>query len=160
MRPLSIQRYQLAVSEASDVVDKFFTVDMAAATSSSNLATALAKTAANAKLAGLSLNDVIGQLAVVNETMKESGEESGTFYNTMLSRMAALKSGRLSDPETSDDLSDVEATLRGLGIELRKSDSEFRNFGEVLDEVGNKWNNFSSVQQRAIATAFAGRMCA
>lgn len=79
-----------------------------------------------------------------------------TFYNTMLSRMGSIKAGRLSDPETSEDLSDVEATLSGLGIKLRDSESEFRNFGDVLAEVGGKWESFSSVQQRAIATAFAG----
>lgn len=50
--------------------------------------------------------------------------------------------------------------MRGLGIELRTSESEFRNFGEVLDEVAGKWDSYSSVSQRAIATAFAGKMCA
>ena len=152
----ALKGYSLEVSDASKVVDKFFKVDMSAATSSSNLALALAKTAANAKIAGMSLDDVIGQLAVVNETMKESGEETGTFYNTMLSRIGNIKAGRLSDPETSEDLSDVEATLSGLGIKLRDSEGEFRNFGSVLDEVGSRWDSFSSVQQRAIATAFAG----
>lgn len=73
----AMKGYKLAVEEASDVVDKFFTVDMAAATSSEDLALALAKTAANAKLAGLSLDDVIGQLAVVNEIMKEDGTSTG-----------------------------------------------------------------------------------
>lgn len=70
--------------------------------------------------------------------------------------MANIKAGRLEDPETSEDFSDVETTLKGLGIKLRDSESEFRNFGEVLDEVGSKWKSFSSVQQRAVATAFAG----
>lgn len=79
-----------------------------------------------------------------------------TFYNTMLSRMGNLKAGRLEDPETSESLSDVESTLSGLGIKLRDSNSEFRNFGDVLDEVAGKWDSFSSVQQRAVATAFAG----
>ena len=73
----AMKGYRLEVSQASDVVDKFFAVDMAAATSSSRLAEALAKTAANAKLAGLDLNDVIGQLAVVNESMQEAGEQTG-----------------------------------------------------------------------------------
>lgn len=73
----ALKGYRLQVSEASDVVDKFFTVDMAAATSSENMALALAKTAANAKLAGLSLDDVIGQLARVNEVMKEDGSSTG-----------------------------------------------------------------------------------
>lgn len=152
----AMKGYRLEVSQASEVVDKFFAVDMAAATSSSKLAEALAKTAANAKLAGLDLNDVIGQLAVVNETMQEGGEETGTFYNTMLSRMGNIKAGRLEDPESGDSLSDVETTLGGLDIKLRKSETEFRNFGDVLDEVAERWDSFSSVQQRAIATAFAG----
>lgn len=152
----AMKGYQLSVEDASSVVDKFFKVDMAAATSSSDMALALAKTAANAKLAGLSLDDVIAQLAVVNETMKESGEETGSFYNTMLSRMGALKGGRLADPESGEDLSNVETTLRGMDIALRDSSGQFRNFGEVLDEVGGKWDSFSNVQQRAIATAFAG----
>ena len=79
-----------------------------------------------------------------------------TFYNTLLSRMSSLKSGRLTDPTDESDLSDVEATLRGLGIQLRASNDEFRNFGDVIDEVAAKWDSFSSVEQRAIATAFSG----
>lgn len=81
-----------------------------------------------------------------------------TFYNTMLSRIGALKAGHLEDPESGESLSNVESTLRGLGIQLRDSNSEFRNFGEVLDDVGSRWNEFSSIQQRAIATSFAGTM--
>ena len=73
----ALKGYRLEVENASDVVDKFFAVDMKAATSASNLAAALAKTAANAKLAGISLDTVVGQLAVTNEIMQESGEETG-----------------------------------------------------------------------------------
>lgn len=156
----ALKGYQLQAGQASSVVDKFFAVDMAAATSSSKLADALAKTAANAKLAGISLNDVIGQLAVVNETMQEDGASTGTFYNTMLARIGAVKAGRLSDPETAEDLSDVEKTLRGAGIQLRTSETEFRNFGDVLDEVAGKWDSFSDTTRRAVASAFAGKMCA
>lgn len=152
----TMKGYQLSVTDAMSAVDKFTAVDMAAATSAGDIATALSKTAANAKLAGISLDDVIGQLARVNETMQEAPETTGTFYNTMLSRLGMIKAGRLEDPETGESLSDVETTLSNLGISLRNSVSEFRNFGEVLDEVGGKWDTYSSVQQRAIATAFAG----
>lgn len=78
----------------------------------------------------------------------------------MLSRMGAIKAGRLDDPLSGDSVSDVETTLRGLGIALRTADGIFRNFGEVLDEVAGRWDEFNSTQQRAIATAFAGKMCA
>lgn len=80
----ALKGYKLSVEEASDVVDKFFAVDMKAATSSENLALALAKTAANAELAGLSLDDVIGQLAVVNEKMKEDGSSTGDANNCLV----------------------------------------------------------------------------
>lgn len=46
--------------------------------------------------------------------------------------------------------------MRSLGIELRESETEFRDFGEVLDDVGAKWDTFSSVKQNEIATAFGG----
>ena len=52
--------------------------------------------------------------------------------------------------------SNVETVLRGEGIVLRDSVNEFRNFGEVLDEVAGRWTSFSEVSQRAIASAFAG----
>ena len=78
----------------------------------------------------------------------------------MLSRMGNIKAGRVEDIETGEDLSDVESTLRRMGVALRDSSGQFRNFGEVLNEVGSQWNEYDNVQQRAIATAFAGRMCA
>lgn len=46
--------------------------------------------------------------------------------------------------------------MSGLGIALRDSNSEFRNMGDVLDEVGQKWNSLNSVQQAALSVAMAG----
>lgn len=152
----ALKGYKLEVSSASDVVDKFFAVDMAAATSSTKMALALAKCAANAKLAGISMDDLLGKLASTNEVLQESGEETGTFMNTLLSRMTNIKSGNLVDPESAESLSDVETVLQTLGIRLRDSRSEFRNLGDVLDEVASKWNNYTSVQQRSLAVAFSG----
>ena len=37
--------------------------------------------------------------------------------------MGSIKSGRLEDPTDGSDLSDVETTLRSLGIELRSSNA-------------------------------------
>ena len=46
--------------------------------------------------------------------------------------------------------------MRGEGINLRDKTDQFRNFGDVLDEVAGNWNNYSDVSQRAIAQSFAG----
>ncbi len=46
--------------------------------------------------------------------------------------------------------------MNSLGIQLRESESEFRNMGDVLDEVGQKWESLTSVQQAAVSVAMAG----
>ena len=79
-----------------------------------------------------------------------------TFFRTLTARVNNIKSGNLYDPENAESLSDVETTLSGLGIALRSTDDEFRAMSDVLDEVAGKWDDFTSVQQRAIAVAFAG----
>lgn len=70
--------------------------------------------------------------------------------------MGNIKAGLLKDPETDEDLSNTESALSGVGIKLRDSSSQFRNFGDVLDEIASKWSSYSSVEQRAIAVALGG----
>ena len=80
------------------------------------------------------------------------------FYKTLFARMGNIKEGKLYDPENLEDLSSVEVTLDSLGIKLRDSGDEFRNFGSVLDEVAGDWSNYGSVTQRALAVAFSGKL--
>lgn len=83
----------------------------------------------------------------------------GTAYKTIFTRMSNIKAGVLEyvdEDGTEQTLSDVETILNNVGISLRDSDSEFRNFGDVIDEVATKWDSYSSVTQAAIAKAFAG----
>lgn len=70
--------------------------------------------------------------------------------------MGNVKAGNLFDVESAESLSNVETVLSGYGIALRDSNSEFRNFGDVLDEVAGRWDTFGTVAQRAIAVAFSG----
>lgn len=152
----ALKGYKLSAEDAISVVDKLSTVDMEAATSAGGLALAMSRTAASADLSGVSMDKLLGYIAVVAETTQKAEESVGESFKGLFARMGNIKAGRLTDPETEEDLSDVEATLGGLGIKLRDSDSEFRNFGDVLDEVAGKWNEYSSVQKRALSVAFAG----
>ena len=152
----ALRGYQLTASDSINVVDKLVSVDMKAAASAGGIATAMAECANSARVAGVSMDDLIGYLTIVKEVTQDGDESVGTFAKTLFARMGNVKAGRLSDPETGEDLSDVETTLSGMGIKLRENNQEFRNFSEVLKEVGSNWDNYSSVQQHAIAGAFAG----
>lgn len=129
---------------------------MAAAASAGGIAKSMAECATSADLAGISMNDLIGYLAEIKQVTQDGDESVGTFAKTLFARMGNVKANRLSDPETGEDLSNVETVLTGVGVKLRDANNNFRNFGDVLTEVAGKWEGYSNVQQHAIATAFAG----
>ena len=152
----SLKGYQLAASDAASVVDKLTAVDMEAAASAGDIATAMSECANSARIAGVDMNTLIGYLTTVKEVTQDGSESVGTFAKTMFARMGNIKAGNLEDPETGENLSDVESALSSVGIKLRSANNQFRDFDDVLSEVANDWNNYSNVQQHAIAVAFAG----
>lgn len=152
----AMKGYKVSVEDSSKVVDKFTAVDMQAAVSAGDIATAMAETAAGADIAGVSMNKLIGYIATVAEVTQDGAESVGTFYKTLFARMGNVKAGKLVDDETGDSLNDVESVLGSLGVSLRDSRNQFRDFSTVLDEVAQNWDNYDNVQQHALATAFAG----
>ena len=152
----AMKGYKVSVEECIRVVDKFTAVDMEAAVSAGDIATAMAETATSADIAGVSMDKLIGYIATVSEVTQDGAESVGTFYKTLFARMGNVKAGKFVDDENSEALNDVEKVLAKVGISLRYTNGTFRDFEVVLDEVAKKWNTYDNVQQHAIATAFAG----
>ena len=117
----------------------------------------MSQVANNARMAGISMEKLLGYLAAVGETTGGSASSIGTTLSTIFTRMGNIKLSKLdSYSNDGEDLSNVETVLGGKGIKLRDSVNEFRNFGDVLDDVASRWESFDSVSQRAIASAIAG----
>lgn len=152
----AMKGYKMEVEDSAAIVDKFTAVDMKAAVSAGDIATAMAETAASAEVAGISMDKLIGYIATVSEVTQDGAESVGTFYKTLFARMGNVSAGNFVDPDTGESLNDVEKTLNEVGISLRISETEFKEFGDVLDEVGAAWDTYDSVTQHALATAFAG----
>lgn len=152
----SMKGYNVAVEDSIKIVDKFTAVDMVAAASAGDLATGMAETATSARIAGVSMDKLIGYIATVKEVTQDGSESVGTFYKTLFARMNNVAAGKFVDEETGESLNDVETTLNKLQISLRDSNGAFRNSGEVLDEVASRWASLDNVARHAIATAFAG----
>ena len=152
----AMKSYNIGVDGVMDFVDKISAIDMASATDVGGLATAFNEVAANARNAGVEADKLLSYAAVIGETTQESMASVGTSLNAIFSRMGNIKLSRLKDPETGEDLSNTETSLRNVGIELRETTGEFRDFDEVLDEVAANWNSYSEVEQRSIASSLAG----
>lgn len=147
--------FNMSVEEVNKALDSMVAIDMAAATSSGDIATALKYCASSADVAGVSFNKLAAMIGTVQDKTQQSAETVGTFMNTLLSRYRNVKIGQFVDDD-GQDLSDVETILDSVGIKLRETNLEFRDFETVIDEVAKSWNNYSGVQQAAIAKAFSG----
>ena len=147
--------FDMSVNQVNDALDVMVAIDMAASTSSGDIATALKYCASSADIAGVSFNKLAAMIGTVQDKTMQSAETVGTFMNTLLSRYRNVKIGQFVDDD-GESLSDVETILNSVGIKLRDTNHEFRDFETVLDEVAKSWNTYSSVQQASIAKAFSG----
>lgn len=154
----AMKGYKIEVQDSMSIVDKFTAVDMQAAVSAGDIATAMAETATSADIAGVSMDKLIGYISSVAETTQDGAESVGTFYKTLFARMGNIKVGNFVDNETGESLNDVEKVLNGVGISLRDSRDNFRDFDQVLDETAASWNSYTNTQKHALATAFAGKL--
>lgn len=152
----AMKSYKMSESEVMSFVDSISAIDMASATDVGGLAQAFNEVAANAKEGGVESSKLLAYAAAIGETTQEGMASVGTSLNAIFSRMGNIKLSRLKDFETGEDLSNVETVLKGVGISLRDSSDEFREFDDVLAETASNWTKYSGVQKRAIAQAFAG----
>lgn len=151
--------YKMAADEVAGINDILTSIDLAAAVDAGGLAEATSRVAASADLAGVSLNRLLGYEAAVGEASQESMSVIGNAFKSIFSRMSNIKAGNLElidEDGTTQTLSDVETVFSNIGVPLRDSANEFRNFGDVLDEVAAKWSNLSSVQQAAVSQSLGG----
>lgn len=63
----------------------------------------------------------------------------------------------LSDEEgAAMNFNDIDKALKSVGISMKDANKQFRDFDDVIDELGAKWEKLDSTSQRYIATQFAG----
>lgn len=158
-----IKGFKLEVSDAIDVVSKLTAVDMEAASSAGDIAAALQNVSTTAQLAGVSLDETIAYATTIIETTQRDASSVGMALRTIMSRYGNVKAGAYTkmNLESSSDtdlenLNDIEKVLGKIGISIRSTNTEFRSFSDVLEELSDKWINLDNVSKNAIATAMAG----
>ncbi len=151
--------FKVETEDVISVVDKLSATDMAAAVSSGGLAESMSKCANSADVAGVSMDSLIGYIATVSEVTQKSSSVVGESFKTILARMGKIRLNDWIDEDGTDisgQINDVEKVLGKFDIKLRESATEFRNFEDVIYDVGMAWEDFTSVDQNAIANAFGG----
>lgn len=154
-----INGFHVATDEVSSLNDALTSIDMSAAVDAGGLAEATSRVAASADLAGVSLERLLGYEAAIGEASQESMSVVGNSLKSIFQRLGSIKAGNLElidEDGTVTTLSDVETVFNNIGIPLRNSINEFRDYSDILDDLAAKWSSLSSVQQSAVAQVSAG----
>lgn len=119
----------------------------------------MSKTASIASSAGASFENTSAFLAQMIESTREAPDAIGTSVKTIVARFNELKKAPEDIGEIDGEIVDanaIETALRSIGISLRDTEGQFRNFDEIIYELAEKWDGLSRNQQRYIATVAAG----
>jgi len=164
--------YRLSADQAMTVTDKLAAVGAATAADFYELATAMSKVSSIASTAGVTLDQLNGQIATIVSVTKEAPEAVGTSLKTIYSRMLAFRNeskGEMMEDEDGEmfGIPSVEAALEkynrasGAMISLftvaKDGTKTLRNMGDVVEEIGDSWDNTTDKAAKfGLTTSLAG----
>ena len=109
----------------------------------------MSKVASVASQGGVSLEKLMAILTVTEDQTQQSADTIGNAWNSIFQRMSKISAGKdVSD--TGASLNDVDKVLTKMKISLKDSSGQIRDLGDVLDEVGSKWNTFTRNEQNQL----------
>lgn len=154
---------ELTETSAKRVNDVYSKLAQNTASNTQEISTAMTKTAALANSANMSFENTAAFLATIIESTREGAETAGTALKTVIARFSEVKKlyseDQLigTDEEGQEiDVNKISTALRTAGINMNEFFLGTKGLDEIFKELGSKWNNLTTVQQRYIATQAAG----
>lgn len=134
--------------------DAMTALGAATASSTDEISEGLNKFASVAETVGLSYEYAAAALATVTATTRQSADVVGTAFKTLFARLQDLELGNTLDDGTT--LGKYSAALAAVGVHIKDTNGEMKDMDQILNELGNKWNNLSKDTQVALAQTVAG----
>lgn len=156
---VATRAFRIEVEEASRVTDVYSTLAASSASSTEELAIAMSKTASSAASVGSSFENTTTMMAVMISATRESATNIGSAMKSIISRYGEMSSdpSKLVDAEgDAISFNKVDDALRSVGISMKDVNGQFRDFDDLIEELGSKWQSLDTLSQRYIATEFAG----
>ena len=106
-----------------------------------------------ARAAGMDLADYASMIGLLVEKTGLAGSQLGNSLKTIMTR--TTKAGKIMGIDEGE-ISDAEESLRSIGIEVRKTDGEFKDFNVTMKELSKQWDSLSDVEKSNISFNLAG----
>ena len=146
--------YKVANEEAELYVDKLAAVADSSASNMSQLAIAMSKVASTANTMGVDVDQLNAQIATVVATTRQAPESVGTAFKTIYTRMNDIKAG--SD-EAEISLGRYSGIMAELGFNVLDATGHLRDAGQVMEEIGNRWQTLTQEQKIYLAQTMGGQ---
>lgn len=147
--------YKVGADELERYVDIMAALGAKTATSLEEIATSMQKVAATANTVGVSMEQVSSIISTVSSVTRESAESIGTSYKTIFARIGDLKLGGTT--EDGIGLGQVSSQLESIGVKILNTQGNLRDMGDIITDLGNKWQTMSEAQKTATAQVVAGK---
>jgi TP901 family phage tail tape measure protein len=144
----AMSQFGLSAFEATGLIDKLVSVSSKAPVTIEGLAKSLAEAGASAEMMGVDIDHYIGMVTAMSEATGKSGEYVGQSLRMFLSQFQG------SGEKGEEALGKVESILQSIGVAVRRTAGEYRDFDLVLADVAAKWKSLSGVQKASIAKGF------
>lgn len=106
-----------------------------------------------ARAAGMDLSEYASMIGMLVEKTGLQGSQLGNSLKTIITR--TTKAGKIMGIDEGE-ISDAEKSLRSVGIEVRKTDGEFKDFNITMGELSKQWESLSDVEKSNISFNLAG----
>ena len=154
---------EIGEMDAKRVSDVYSELAAITAADTSQIATAMTKTASIAASANMEFETTAALLAQIIETTQEAPETAGTAMKTIVARFSEVKNLREKGELTGTDeegeeinVNNIDKALRSVGISMKGFFEGTEGLDSILLRLAEKWGTLGFETQRYIATTAAG----
>ena len=146
--------YKVTAEQAELYVDRLAAVAATTASDLEELSTGMSKVASAAAAMGVSEEQLAAQLSTIISATRQAPESVGTALRTVYARISDIKAGIDEDGIT---LGNYSGKMEALGFSVLDVNGNLRDMGEVIEEIGGRWQNLTREQQVNLAQIMAGQ---
>ena len=154
---------ELNESSAQRVNDVYSELAAITAADTSQIATAMTKTASIAASANMEFETTAAFLSQIIETTQEAPETAGTAMKTIIARFTEVKElydkGMLSGTDEEGEaieINKIDKALQSVGLSLKGFLRGEEGIDDIFLQLAEKWDTLDIATQRYIATTAAG----
>lgn len=148
------------VGNSTEAMDALVALGDSAATTASEIAKGMQKSAAAAKQSGMSYGELVTLLTIGTSKTQLGGSTIGSSLNTLMYRLYKVNNGEDFYDENGNHVSATSASkaLSNMGISLYDENGKFRGPYQILQDIASNWENADDTTQSMILTTLgAGR---